>query len=36
MLRMSPCWHLQVPTNKVKLVVGPGGETIKHIQKKSK
>ena len=27
---------MQIPLNKVKLVVGPGGEKIKHIQRKSK
>ena len=27
---------IHVPINKVKLVVGPGGEKIKHIQRKSK
>jgi polyribonucleotide nucleotidyltransferase len=27
---------LQIPTHKVKLVVGPGGEKIKFIQRKSK
>jgi hypothetical protein len=26
----------QIPTNRVKLMVGAGGETIKHIQRKSK
>ena len=32
------CWccRLQIPTNRVKLMVGPGGETIKNIQRKSK
>jgi hypothetical protein len=27
---------LQIPTNRVKLLVGPGGATIKDIQRKSK
>lgn len=27
---------VNIPINKVKLVVGPGGEMIKHIQRKSK
>lgn len=31
-----PDLEIQVPTNKVKRIVGPGGATIKEIQKKSK
>lgn len=32
----KPDVEIQIPTNKVKLMVGPGGEKIKHIQRKSK
>ncbi len=32
----QPDAEVQVPEHKVKLVVGPGGEKIKHIQRKSK
>ena len=32
----QPTEVIVVPTNKVKLIVGAGGDTIKHIQKKSK
>lgn len=32
----QPDAEIQVPEHKVKLVVGPGGEKIKHIQRKSK
>ena len=32
----QPTEVIVVPTNKVRLIVGAGGETIKHIQKKSK
>lgn len=31
-----PDQEIQVPEHKVKLIVGPGGEKIKHIQRKSK
>jgi hypothetical protein len=30
------CCCCQIPTNRVKLLVGPGGATIKDIQRKSK
>ncbi|PNH00179.1 hypothetical protein TSOC_014012, partial [Tetrabaena socialis] len=32
----NPDMQIQIPSNKVKLMVGPGGEKIKEIQKKSK
>ena len=32
----QPDIEIQIPEHKVKLVVGPGGEKIKFIQKKSK
>ncbi|KAG2430428.1 hypothetical protein HXX76_009953 [Chlamydomonas incerta] len=32
----NPDLEIQIPANKVKLVIGPGGEKIKEIQKKSK
>ncbi len=32
----NPDLEIQIPANKVKLMIGPGGEKIKEIQKKSK
>eukprot|EP00884_Botryococcus_braunii_P012232 jgi/Botrbrau1/21009/Bobra.0144s0025.1 len=32
----KPDVEIQIPTNKVKLMVGPGGEKIKYIQRKAK
>ncbi|KXZ44007.1 hypothetical protein GPECTOR_75g731 [Gonium pectorale] len=32
----NPDMEIQIPSNKVKLMIGPGGEKIKEIQKKSK
>lgn len=32
----EPDLEIKIPTNRVKLLVGPGGETIKNIQRKSK
>lgn len=32
----TPDQEIQIPEHKVKLVVGPGGDKIKYIQRKSK
>lgn len=32
----NPDMEIQIPAKKVKLMIGPGGEKIKEIQKKSK
>ena len=32
----KPDLELEIPSNKLKLVIGPGGETIKQIEKRSK